>query len=193
MQIIGGKHKKRRLVGPKGDATRPSASMLRETLFNLCQWEIEGAEFLDLFAGAGAVGLEALSRGAKFSTFVEKNRQAIKTIESNIAALKEEANALILCMDVFAALAFLEKKQASFDLIFADPPYGEGLSEQVLQWVDAHPALLKKEGSLFLEDTKQGPVFTPTHLALVSERRCGRAYLRHYRKVFFSPTNLSSE
>lgn len=186
MYIIGGKHKKRRLVTPKSAEVRPSASQLREALFNICQQSIEGAQFLDLFAGSGGIGLEALSRGAKGSTFVENNRSSLISLRKNIETLHEEENARILSFDVFEALKRLDKENRKFDIIFADPPYGtkeHSLSNQVLEAI-ASSSLLSKEGMLFLEDALEASsqdVSLGGTLELVSVRRYGRAALRHYR------------
>lgn len=181
MHIIGGIHRKRKLKSPKTEATRPTSSLLRETLFNICQWEIGDASFLDLFAGAGAVGLEALSRGAKKATFVDHDRQSAKIIEENIQLLEETERAELLCQDVFQALSLFEKRGARFDIIFADPPYGKGLSDELLMFIERR-SLLNQGGSLFLEDelpkNHQEPVLSK--LTLKSQRKVGRASLRHY-------------
>ncbi len=183
MQIIGGIHRSRKLKSPQEEGTRPSASQLRETLFNICQWDIAEAHFLDLFAGVGAIGLEALSRGAATAVFVDKERHASRTIQENIALLKEEKRSTVYCRDVFQALAFFVKRGESFDLIFADPPYGQGFSHQLLQFVDAHPNLLREGGSLFLEDEKDDQITSLVHLHLKSSRRVGRATLCHYSRL----------
>lgn len=181
MQIIGGIHRKRKLKSPKGEATRPSSSMLRETVFNICQWDIEGALFLDIFAGAGAMGLEALSRGAAKAFFIDKDKKAVQTIQENIALLQEETRSQVYCLDAFQALNLCKKKGEVFDIIFADPPYGKGLADRVLEFVDSN-SLLKVGGSLFLEDEldsmHQDPLLSS--LFLKSKRNVGRATLRHY-------------
>ena len=120
MQIIGGEFKKRKLFAPKGDQTRPSKNMLRETFFNICFQRVEGAIFADLFAGSGAIGLEALSRGAKHVYFIESHKNAIQAIEKNIALLKVENRVTFLKGDVFN---FLPKIKGYLDIIFSDPPY----------------------------------------------------------------------
>src|ERR1700722_17104404 len=135
MHILAGKHYKRKLIVPKGVTLRPTFSRLKATLFNILQSEIEGAYFLDLFAGIGGMGVEALSRGAKGVTFVEKERKAMEEIKANCVLVKEEENVEMLLMDVFSALKWLEKKGEQFDIIFADPPYGtreKSLSDEVL-------------------------------------------------------------
>ncbi|NGX53330.1 MAG: Ribosomal RNA small subunit methyltransferase D [Chlamydiae bacterium] len=180
MKVIGGVHRGRKLIAPQGSVTRPSLSKLRETLFNICQAAIEGAYFLDLFAGAGAVGLEALSRGAARATFVEIDKKAMQIIEKNIQTLDEESRAHTFLLDTLKALKRFVDREERFDIIFADPPYGEGYSDKVLQFVDLH-AILKEGGELFLEDTdfREFPLKT---LELKSSRRIGPAFLKQYIK-----------
>ncbi len=179
MYIIGGKYKKRALVTPKSDLVRPTTSQLRESVFNICQLTIEGAQFLDLFAGSGAMGLEALSRGAQHATFVESNRQAVEAIRRNIQALGVSKQATVITLDVFKALEKFAQHAKLFDVIYVDPPYGKGLSEPVLTFLDMHP-LLNPDGSLFIEDAdlREPPLI---HLTLHSKRAIGRARLHEYR------------
>src|SRR5436305_1632219 len=101
MRIIAGTFKNRRLIAPKGDATRPTTEQLRESLFNICQHYLEGAHFLDLFAGSGAMGLEALSRGASYATFVDNNKESVGYIHANVEALKVGGHSKVICGDVF--------------------------------------------------------------------------------------------
>lgn len=172
LTIIGGKHKRRKLAAPKSQSVRPTASQLRETVFNICQHQIEGARFLDLFAGSGAMGLEALSRGAAHATFVDMGRPALQTLKQNIATLQEEAHTTVMAGDV---LTLLPRLEGPFELIYVDPPYGKGLSAEVLKQLDTLD-LLAEGGRLFFEDT---PFEIPplTHLTLKDERKVGRATL----------------
>lgn len=179
MHIIAGKFKKRALIAPKTDKVRPTTSQLRETVFNICQLTIEGARFLDLFAGSGAMGLEALSRGCVHATFVEKSPIALAAIKKNIANLQVSADTLVYGEAVLKALAHFYKQEKMFEIIYADPPYGEGLSVPVLEYLDTHP-LLTPEGTLFIEDARfeQPPLH---HLQLIREREVGRAHLYEYQ------------
>jgi len=175
MHIIGGKYKKKALLTPKTETVRPTTSQLREALFNITQSVIEKANFLDIFAGSGAMGLEALSRGAAHATFIDNNRAALMVIKKNIAALEVEACTTVLGMD---ALRALEKLRTSYDLIYIDPPYGKGLSALVLTFIDTH-ALLAEEGSLFIEESDfHAPVLHSLHLRRV--KKVGRAHLYEY-------------
>lgn len=176
MRIIGGHFKHRQLMIPK-QGTRPTLGAVREAVFNMCQGSIEGARVLDLFAGSGAIGLEALSRGAAHVTFVEKGKEAIRCLKQNIAALGVESQSTLYPLSVLQALTIIGKLNAPFDLIYADPPYGEGWGPLILQAIDTQE-LLKKEGALFIEESmgalKELP---PTRLSLVKERRTGRSVL----------------
>jgi len=118
MRVIAGEFRSRRLKSIPGDATRPTPDRLRETLFDILQLRIEGAAFVDAYAGTGAVGIEALSRGARHAYFLERNRAALEAIRENLAALKAEPRATVLAGPV---LLTLERCEA--DIIFLDPPY----------------------------------------------------------------------
>ena len=120
MRIIGGRLKGRRLDAPTWQGLRPTSDKLRETLFNVLQGRMAGARFLDVFAGTGAVGIEALSRGAAEITFIEKDPRAVALIEANLAACGIEADYNIRRGEVLAAL---RDAGATFDVILLDPPY----------------------------------------------------------------------
>lgn len=124
MRIIAGRFRGRTIEAPKGRGTRPTTDRVRESLFN---WlvhhddiDLENARIADLFAGTGALGLEALSRGAQFATFVEKDRAALAALRQNITSLKVEDETQILAMDATR----LPKAMKPYDIIFLDPPYG---------------------------------------------------------------------
>ncbi len=161
--ISGGLYKSRKLVAPKGDATRPTSSRLRQAVFNIIRNEVEESSFLDLFAGSGAMGLEALSLGACRSVFIDNSKESIRCIQTNVETLKVENRAQIIYGDVFVELTKLIKRGASFDIIFADPPYAlmgkdgncikPSLSLAVLDLVLANQNILAKGGSLLLEDS----------------------------------------
>jgi 16S rRNA (guanine966-N2)-methyltransferase len=126
MRIIAGKFRGRRLKGPKGLDLRPTSDRLRETLFNVLAPWIEGAVFLDLFAGTGAVGLEALSRGAREVVFVDSSPWANRLIRENIALCSVQSGHRIVASDVFTAVRWLARERVRADIAFADPPYDWG-------------------------------------------------------------------
>ena len=124
MRVIGGQFRSRLLVAPGGLGTRPTSDRLRETLFNVLRDRVEGARFADLFAGSGAVGIEALSRGAAFAFFAEQAPPAVKAIRANLTQLGlGPAQAEVAAMPVARALAQAARGGAAFDLVFLDPPY----------------------------------------------------------------------
>lgn len=187
MKIIGGIYRNRNLVTPKGLEVRPSASRLREALFNICQTYIEGAQFLDLFAGSGAIGFEALSRGAKSVTFIDNSRESIRTIQQNAKSLDVENQVKILLGDTFELLERLSQQDQSFDIIFADPPYHSkgqdniSYGEKILTELD-HRSLLSDQGVLFLEESSSAlpENFSFKNISLKSKRRMGRSLLLEY-------------
>jgi 16S rRNA (guanine(966)-N(2))-methyltransferase RsmD len=118
MRIIAGEFRSRRLKSIPGDATRPTSDRLRETLFDILQTRIEGATFLDAYAGTGAVGIEALSRGASHAYFLERNRAALDAIRENLASLHLERRATVVAGPVLLTIG-----RHSADIVFLDPPY----------------------------------------------------------------------
>ncbi len=190
MHIIAGLYRNRCLLSPKGEKTRPTASRLRESFFNICQGYIEGASFLDLFAGSGAIGLEALSRGAKSATFVDSSKEAIQCIRQNISHLHVESQSEVLYGPVFQILKLLEKQKQQFDIIYADPPYqmpiqqkGQMIyySEKIIHWMDEH-SLINSGGFLFIEEAFESLPLIETlkTLKLKSSRRSGGSALHQY-------------
>lgn len=153
MRIIAGIARSVPLVTPKGEETRPTTDRVKETLFNMLQGFVPEARILDLFAGSGQLGLEALSRGAKHSTFVERSEEAIKCIKTNIQKTKFISNSSVIRMDVFSALRALETEGKTFDLIFMDPPYGKELEKQVLETLSVSN-LLSDETLIIIETDK---------------------------------------
>jgi 16S rRNA (guanine966-N2)-methyltransferase len=127
MRITGGVHRSRTLVAPKGRATRPTSDRVREALFGILNSAgvVEGARVLDLYAGTGALALEALSRGAASAVLVESAREALAALRANIAALRLEAQARVVAIDLArgAPRVAREAGVAAFDLVFADPPW----------------------------------------------------------------------
>src|SRR5688500_19612081 len=145
MRIIAGTHRGARIAAPKGLATRPTGDRVREAAFNLIG-PVDDARVLDLFAGSGALGLEALSRGAASVTFVESDRAACRTIADNLAKLKL-TGARVTCGDAVCAV---RRETRQYDLILVDPPY-EAWSELEQRLAEHLPRLLEPEGLLVVE------------------------------------------
>lgn len=128
MRIIAGKFKRGKLIPVPGNTARPTTDFMRETLFNTLE-SCEGKRFLDLYAGSGAVGLEAISRGAEEAVFIEFSINSLRTIQKNVEHLKCEQKSRILRRN---ALAYIKKADESFDYIFMDPPYNKDLIAKTL-------------------------------------------------------------
>ena len=152
MRIISGKFKSRHLKGTPPAGIRPTSDKLRETLFNILGARVEGATFLDGCAGVGAIGLEAISRGAALVYFVDQSRKACQMIRQNLASLEIKEGFKIMEMDLTRALGILDTR---FDIAFVDPPYDyEDVYTNVLQRFGASPRL-NAEGLLILEHSKR--------------------------------------
>ena len=175
MRIVAGRHRGRRLVAPKGLDVRPTSDRAREALFNILEHgghPLEGASFLDLFAGCGAVGLEALSRGAAQVTLVERHRPALDAIGKNIAALGAGDRVRLIAADA----SRLGRAPATFDLVFIDPPYGSGLLPGTLAALTAQ-GWLAPAACIVCETAAGERVVPPPGLTMQLERRYGAARL----------------
>ncbi|MCF8094523.1 MAG: 16S rRNA (guanine(966)-N(2))-methyltransferase RsmD [Desulfobacteraceae bacterium] len=127
MQIIGGKFKGRKLFSLQGGKTRPTSGKVREAVFNICGGLVPGARVADLFAGTGAMGIEALSRGAKHAVFVEADPGAAGVIKKNLSACGAQDDSVVLCRDLLHGPGILADLNSAFDLVFMDPPYNRGV------------------------------------------------------------------
>jgi 16S rRNA (guanine966-N2)-methyltransferase len=158
MRIIAGKYRSRILKSLKGNALRPTSGRLRETLFNVLGPHVANSRFLDIFAGTGAVGIEALSRGAKEAVFIENHAPATTLIRRNLASLEIQNGAQILLFDALRGLEKLVQKHkptdAPFDFAFVDPPYAENVQyDRVLGFLGAAPFL--STGSLVIAEHRR--------------------------------------
>lgn len=132
MKVIAGTAKGRKLESLPGLETRPTTAMMKESIANIFQFELEGARVLDLFAGTGQVGIELLSRGASFCTFVDQNRACEKIIRQNLEHTQLSANAQVVTANV---LDWLRMAKGPFEIVFLDPPYLQGLTEKSLRGI----------------------------------------------------------
>ncbi|MEL7370932.1 MAG: 16S rRNA (guanine(966)-N(2))-methyltransferase RsmD [Myxococcota bacterium] len=180
MRIVGGQWGGRRLTAPRGDATRPTSDRVREALFAIVG-DLEDARVLDLCAGTGAVGLEALSRGAAHATFVEKGTPALKALGSNLAALGVPVDRhQLLRLDLRRAAARLGP---AYDFIYADPPYDQvdDLTEPLLGVVQA---TLSPTGLAVIEHRSRDPAPKPTDALFQDDLRVyGETALAFYRRL----------
>lgn len=155
MRVIAGKAKGRNLTAPKGLRTRPVPAMLKEALYNIWQSRINGARFLDLFAGSGSMGIEALSRGADYAVFVDKDREAIHAIRSNLALCKFTEVCEVFQDDVFRRITQLKEQGQQFDIIYADPPFTVETIFLPLIEALSDACLLAEDGQLVIRTKKE--------------------------------------
>jgi 16S rRNA (guanine966-N2)-methyltransferase len=181
LRLSGGAYRGRRLRVPHG--VRPTEGRLREALFSIWQGEIEGARFLDLFAGAGAVGLEALGRGAGRAVLVEGDPRTLRTLKENVAALGVEAErgTRLYRLRLPAGLAVLKEREAPFALAFVDPPYG---FDEGSKLINALAPLVLPGGAIAYEHADRDPApAAPPGLDLEETRCYGDSCLSFYRVV----------
>lgn len=155
MRVIAGKAKGRALVAPEGFDTRPITAMMKEALFSMWQFRIQDADFLDLFAGSGSMGIEAISRGARRAVFVEMNQKAIDVIKQNVKTCKFTEEAVIYKDDVFRRIEWLKNNGESFDIIYLDPPFTvDEIFHPVLEAVTG-AGILKEDGIIAIRTLKE--------------------------------------
>ena len=155
MRVIAGKYRSRTLRSLKGQMLRPTSDRLRETLFNILGPTVEGATFVDLYAGTGAVGIEALSRGARHAIFIEQHAPAVALIRRNLGSLGIGAEAEILGMTVPRAIERLEARRVHGQFIFLDPPYAADIEyENTLAALGESP-LVAPDGRVIVEHLKK--------------------------------------
>lgn len=131
MRVIAGTARSLILKTPEGKSTRPTTDRIKETLFNMLQSDVPGSVFVDLFAGSGGIGIEALSRGATKAYFAENNAEAIKCIDYNVKHTRFEDKAYVLKQDAITALSYSVRENA--DIIFCDPPYEMGFDKMIIE------------------------------------------------------------
>jgi len=170
MRVISGTARGRKLLSLDGLHTRPTTDRVKEAIFNMVMPYVRDGAVLDLFAGSGALGIEALSRGAACSTFLENSRAAADVIRQNLENTKLSENAKLIEGD---ALAFLSKVQGKYTLIFLDPPYDGGFYTPVLSLI-AERALLQPDGVLILEKRADMDIPLPCGLEILKERKYGK-------------------
>ena len=130
MRVITGKARGRRLISPEGFDVRPTTDRVKECMFSIIQFELEGKTVLDLFAGTGQLGIEALSRGAAKAVFVDSSRKSAEIVKQNLALAKIDA---VTSVTVSDAIGFLNTAREKFDIVILDPPYGKGLCDKAFE------------------------------------------------------------
>jgi len=179
--VLAGVLKGRRLVTPRGSTTRPTADQVRLALMDTLTPRLPGARLLDLYAGAGGVGFEALSRGAAHVTFVERDARAVSALRANVETLGVAAQTRVERGDVRAALERLAREGARFDLVFLDPPYDEALVVPTLERLGG--AGVVGDGALVIAQhlTKRPPADVVGRLTAYRTRRFGETTLTFFR------------
>lgn len=174
LRVISGKYGKRMIKQPPLEITRPTMDRVKEAFFSMIQFEVPGSLVLDLFAGSGALSIEAVSRDAMKAIAVEKSREAFKTIEENLKTLGI-SNVSAVNADVLEYLPRLSGSK--FDFIFMDPPYKElGLYEQTLKLID-ELKLLKTHGLIILETSSPHEIKLPEGLTIQKQRKYGSTHI----------------
>jgi 16S rRNA (guanine966-N2)-methyltransferase len=182
MRIIGGEAKGRRIHLPRGCRIRPTADRVKESLFDMLQ-PIAGARFLDMFAGCGNCGLEALSRGARYSVFIEKEARLVDAIRANLRLLGFEGRAEVIAVEAERGVKRLAKRADRFDILFADPPYEEGFLPEIMKWLEGAD-LLAENGIIVLQhsvrEVLEGSCVQA--MAVADQRRYGDTMLSFLKK-----------
>jgi 16S rRNA (guanine966-N2)-methyltransferase len=183
MRVIGGNARGRQLKVPKGQALRPTAGRVKESLFDILPHDLSGAKILDLFAGTGNLTIEALSRGAVEAILVDSSAQSGKAIRENLRRLNLASRGKLWMMPVSRALPLLARQGETFDLIFMDPPYERRLIEPALKIIDKE-ILLRDSGVLIAEHSVREPItFHLETLNLTDQRRYGSTTLSFFRPI----------
>jgi len=182
MRISSGFLKNRELVTSKKNPVRPTSGKVRSQVFDMCQHWIEGARFLDLCAGTGAMGFEAISRGAKSCTFIEKNNEVAERIRTNIERFGIAKQCSLLSIDALQAISMLSKKEETFSFVYIDPPYEhKELLNEIITAVDTLLPL-EQDARVIVEARKKS--FSPPELSrlhLLSQRVTGDTELFIFR------------
>ncbi len=179
ISITGGKLKGRLLKIPKGRSVRPTTNRIRESIFNILHHTIQNTTVLDLFAGSGALGIEALSRGASKVVFVENSPPVCRTLRENIEQCNLSERSWIICKHFVVASKILQKQSMTFDLIFADPPYDKKLDLIIFPLVKNH---LKKNGLFVFEQPGGRKVeFDEKEWFLLREKRFGSSWIWFFK------------
>lgn len=183
MRIIAGEFKSRKIDFPKTKLTRPMTDRSKETLFNILGSLVEGKHVLDLFAGSGSLGLEALSRGCRDVTFVDQADWASKVIQRNLESLGLSARAQVVEADVLKSISRFEKRGDRYSMIFVDPPFNQGLVQKTLIKLD-QSAIVSPFAQIVVGHAVQEPILDQFQtLELARTKKLGQAYLSFFFKV----------
>lgn len=179
VRVISGSARGLKLNTPGDDRVRPTTDRVKESMFNIVQDWVYDSQVLDLFAGSGALGIEALSRGASQAVFCDNSLDSIKIIKSNIEKARVADRSQIVSGDFKRCLRDMGTKNQSFDMIFVDPPYYKGLFEEVLDTIKACK-ILKKDGIVIVEHDAKRPIGQVEGLEVYKEKKYGITMLTFY-------------
>jgi len=181
MRVISGLYKGRKLISPKGESVRPTADRVKESMFNILYSKsmLDGT-VLDLFCGSGSLGIEALSRGAKWATFVDKDIQSVELTQQNLDKIKI-ANATVVQNDCFFAIKNFSRQNKSFDLILIDPPYNGAYEKRLLDSI-WEQGILEKNGLVVMESSSQTQINIDqnTNYILLDSRKIGQTAINFF-------------
>lgn len=181
MRVISGKCRGTHLMAPEGMETRPTTDRIKETLFNMIAFDLPECQFLDLFSGSGAIGIESLSRGAKHAVFVDQGDKALRCIRENLEKTRLKESAEVLTCSAQEAVKLLGQRKRGFDIIFMDPPYAlEGI-DQLINSI-AEYDLLNEDGYIILERSTKTIVNLPRNLVLWKEKKYKTTTLSFIKK-----------
>jgi len=181
-RIVAGKLKSRLVKTPKGDTVRPTSNRVRESVFSIVEDHAEDCCVLDLFAGAGSLGIEAISRGASHVTFVENSPHVVRVLKENIEHLDIQNRATVMKVDVFGVLKEFSTKGARFGMVFMDPPYSENLAHRVMKSL-ASSGVVAEDGIVVTEHGKADSLEqTYGELALTRVLKFGDTWVSIYRR-----------
>ena len=171
MRIIAGENRGKKLKAVLGMKTRPKADRVKEAVFSSIDDRLYGSRFLDVFSGTGNIALEAVSRGAEEAVLLEKDADALKVIQDNVTACRQDARCTIMRGDSIASMNTLSRQGKQFDLIYVDPPYQGGLYEEVLKNI-AEKELLAQDGLILLECAKNTSLSIENSIFFIYKEKC---------------------
>jgi 16S rRNA (guanine966-N2)-methyltransferase len=183
LRIIAGSRRGKKLAPIKGERIRPTADRVRESIFNIITGWLDRALVLDLFAGTGALGIEALSRGARMAIFIDRDPSALVTLKKNIHACRFDQQSHVIRWDVSKDLQCFRPAEYRFDIVFMDPPYCEGLINSTLSNL-SNQGLVSTDALIVVEHAVSEPLIgSPNEFTLSEQRRYGKTLVSFLRSV----------
>jgi len=182
LRVISGKLKGKKLSATKGLSLRPTSDRVKEAIFDILQDQVQGQKVLDLFAGTGALGIEAISRGAQKAIFIEKNPPSLKALRKNIEDCHLGQQVEILAREAREGIKILEGRRESFALVFLDPPYGKGLAEKTLASL-SQSSIVAPEALIITEHATTEEIRPTPPLQVIDERKYGRTKISIFQLV----------